>query len=75
MKKEILTQLIENTFAKLAAPAPGTGLYSELKNVILQAFELGSMQGPENEEGNSSNSLFSQQTPAENIFHHTAISR
>jgi hypothetical protein len=75
MKKELLTQLVEKTFAKLATPTPGTGLYSELKNVINQAFELGSHFGPDNEEPDSTNSLFSPQPPAENIFHHTAIAR
>lgn len=75
MKKELLTQLIERAFAKLATPTPGTGLYSELKNVVTQAFELGSKFGPELEDSDSTNSLFSPQPPAENIFHHTAIAR
>ncbi len=75
MKKEMLSQLIEKTFAKLAAPAPGTGLYSELKNVINQAFELGRLPDYENDDSDSSNRLFGTQHPAEKTFHHTAISR
>lgn len=75
MKKELLTQLIEKAFAKLATPTPGTGLYAELKNVVNQAFELGSHFGPEIEDSDSTNSVFSTQPPAENIFHHTAIAR
>ncbi len=75
MKKELLTQLIEKAFAKLATPTPGTGLYSELKNVVTQAFELGSHYGPESEDFDSTNSVFSTQPPAENIFNHTSLAR
>ncbi len=40
MKKEQLSQLIEKTFAKLACPMPGVGLYSELQNALTLAFKL-----------------------------------
>ena len=44
MKKEQLSQLIEKTFAKLACPMPGVGLYSELQKALTLAFELGKEQ-------------------------------
>ena len=71
MKKELLTQLIEKTFAKLAAPAPGTGLYAELKSVIHQAFELGALQQAEDSsEDMYTGNLFAQQHSTENNGQH-----
>lgn len=41
MKEEMLQQLIEKTFADLASPAKGKGLYAEIKKAIIAAYELG----------------------------------
>jgi hypothetical protein len=49
MKKDFLSQLVDKTFAKLACPTPGMGLYNELKKVITLAFELGKGQDDINE--------------------------
>ncbi|MBL7719534.1 MAG: hypothetical protein JNL72_11900 [Flavipsychrobacter sp.] len=75
MNTELLSHLVDQTFAKLSTPAPGTGLYTELKNVISKAFELGKQLGPAEDEINSTISPYSTEPPAETIFHHTAICR
>lgn len=41
MKEEMLKQLIEKTFAKVACPLQGNGLYAELQKAITEAFRIG----------------------------------
>jgi len=45
MKEELLQQLIEKTFNNLASPAKGNGLYTEIRNAILAAYDLGKKTG------------------------------
>jgi hypothetical protein len=41
MKEELIKQLIEKTFAKVACPLQGNGLYSEIQKAIQEAFRIG----------------------------------
>ena len=64
MKKEQLSQLIEKTFAKLACPMPGVGLYSELQKALTLAFEMGKEQEMNLE------SMLSQHLTSESVYQH-----
>lgn len=44
MKEEILKQIVERTFAKLACPLQGNGVYAELQEAIMKAYQLGKSQ-------------------------------
>jgi hypothetical protein len=44
MKEEMLNQLIEKTFAKLACPLQGNGVYSEIQQAVMAAYNLGKRQ-------------------------------
>lgn len=41
MKENILKQLVDNTFLKIACPLNGHGLYAELQNAVLEAYNMG----------------------------------
>jgi hypothetical protein len=41
MKEEILKQIVERTFEKLACPLQGNGVYAELQEAIMAAYDLG----------------------------------
>jgi hypothetical protein len=41
MEKESLKELTERTFAKIASPMEGNGVYAELQRAILNAYMLG----------------------------------
>lgn len=44
MNQETLKELLENTFSKLACPANGHGMYSELERALIEAYNLGKAQ-------------------------------
>ena len=44
MKTNNLKQLLEQTFAKLACPSQGHGMYSELEKALIDAFNMGKAQ-------------------------------
>lgn len=44
MREEILKQLVERTFAKLACPLQGNGVYAEIQQAIMAAYNLGIRQ-------------------------------
>jgi len=44
MKEEILKQLVERTFNKIACPLEGNVVYAELQEAIEMAYELGKKQ-------------------------------
>ncbi len=44
MKEQMLQQLVEKTFAKVACPLHGNGLYAELQKAITEAFTMGEKQ-------------------------------
>ena len=44
MREEILKQLVERTFAKLACPLQGNGVYAEIQQAIMAAYNLGKRQ-------------------------------
>lgn len=44
MQTHDLKQLIEQTFATLACPANGQGMYAELEKALLNAYNLGKAQ-------------------------------
>ena len=44
MREEILKQLVERTFAKLACPLQGNGVYAEIQQAIIAAYNLGKRQ-------------------------------
>jgi hypothetical protein len=41
MKEEMLKQLVERTFNKIACPLEGNGVYAELEEAIKMAYDLG----------------------------------
>lgn len=41
MKEEMLKQLIEKTFNKIACPLEGNGVYAEIQEAIKMAYDLG----------------------------------
>jgi len=41
MKQDIIKELLEKTFAKLACPAQGHGMYSELEKALIEAYNIG----------------------------------
>lgn len=41
MNEDMLKQLVERTFSKLANPAKGFGMYAELQKAIMLAYHLG----------------------------------
>lgn len=41
MQEDMLKQIIENTFARIACPLQGNGIYAELQNAINEAYQLG----------------------------------
>jgi hypothetical protein len=41
MKDNILKQLVDNAFLKIACPLHGNGLYAELQQAIQEAYNLG----------------------------------
>jgi hypothetical protein len=44
MREEMLKQLVEKTFAKLACPLQGNGVYAEIQQAIMAAYNLGKKQ-------------------------------
>ena len=44
MKEELLKQLVEKTFAKLACPLQGNGVYVEIQQAVMAAYNLGKKQ-------------------------------
>lgn len=44
MKEEILKQIIDRTFEKLACPLQGNGVYAEIQEAIMTAYDLGKNQ-------------------------------
>jgi hypothetical protein len=44
MKEDMLKQILENTFARIACPLQGNGMYAELQNAIVAAYNLGKKQ-------------------------------
>lgn len=44
MKEEKLKELVESTFRNIACPLEGKGVYTELQNAILAAYDLGKSQ-------------------------------
>jgi hypothetical protein len=44
MREELLKQLIEKTFAKIACPLQGNGVYAELQKAVMTAYNLGKKQ-------------------------------
>jgi len=44
MKKDTIRELLENTFAKLACPVNGHGMYSVLEKALLEAYNIGKAQ-------------------------------
>jgi hypothetical protein len=49
MQEDMLKQLLENTFAKLACPLHGNGIYAELQNAIIAAYNLGKKRDNQDE--------------------------
>lgn len=47
MKEEMLKQLVEKTFNKIACPLEGNGVYAEIQEAIKTAYDLGK-NGEEN---------------------------
>lgn len=43
-KEELLKQLVEKTFAKLACPLQGNGVYAEIQKAVMDAYDLGKRQ-------------------------------
>ncbi len=43
-KEELLKQLVEKTFAKLACPLQGNGVYAEIQKAVMDAYDLGKKQ-------------------------------
>ena len=41
MKQDIIQELLEKTFAKLACPAQGHGMYAELEKALFEAYNIG----------------------------------
>ncbi|HRO43192.1 MAG TPA: hypothetical protein PL009_10185 [Flavipsychrobacter sp.] len=41
MKQDIIKDLLEKTFSKLACPAQGHGMYSELEKALIEAYNIG----------------------------------
>ena len=41
MKNDILKQLVENTFSKLANPMQGCGVYAEIEKAMMAAYDMG----------------------------------
>lgn len=41
MKQDIIQELLEKTFAKLACPAQGHGMYAELERALKEAYNIG----------------------------------
>ncbi|RYD55815.1 MAG: hypothetical protein EOP56_14730 [Sphingobacteriales bacterium] len=48
MKEEMLKQLVERTFNKIACPLEGNGVYAELQEAIRMAYDLGKGQEENN---------------------------
>jgi len=44
MKEHTLKELLEKTFDKLACPAKGHGMYTELEKALLEAYNMGKAQ-------------------------------
>ncbi|RYZ54180.1 MAG: hypothetical protein EOP49_05735 [Sphingobacteriales bacterium] len=44
MKEHTLKDLLEKTFDKLACPAKGHGMYSELEKALIEAYNMGKAQ-------------------------------
>jgi|GEM_PF-4708600 hypothetical protein len=44
MREELLKQLIEKTFASIACPLQGNGVYAEIQKAVLTAYNLGKRQ-------------------------------
>jgi hypothetical protein len=44
MEEDMLKQLVEKTFAKLASPAHGYGMYAELEKALMEAYNIGKAQ-------------------------------
>lgn len=44
MREELLKQLIEKTFASIASPLHGNGVYSEIQKAVMAAYNLGKRQ-------------------------------
>jgi hypothetical protein len=44
MKQDTLKELIEKTFEKLACPANGHGMYSEIEKALMEAYNIGKAQ-------------------------------
>lgn len=43
-REEILKNLIEKTFANIACPLNGNGLYAELQKAITEAYSIGQLE-------------------------------
>lgn len=41
MKQDIIKDLLEKTFSKLASPAKGHGMYAELEKALMEAYNIG----------------------------------
>ncbi len=44
MQEDMLKQILENTFARIACPLQGNGIYEELQKAITEAYNIGKMQ-------------------------------
>lgn len=44
MQEDMLRQILENTFARIACPLQGNGVYAELQKAIVAAYNLGKKQ-------------------------------
>ncbi|RYE25401.1 MAG: hypothetical protein EOP51_04230 [Sphingobacteriales bacterium] len=44
MKEELLKQLVEKTFNKLACPLQGNGVYAEIQQAVMAAYNMGKRQ-------------------------------
>lgn len=49
MKQKLLREIIERTFAKIACPVEGNGVYAEIKKAIIEAYSLGRFNDEEYE--------------------------
>lgn len=44
MQKDTIKILLEKTFAKLACPSQGHGMYAELEKALFEAYNIGKAQ-------------------------------
>jgi hypothetical protein len=44
MREELLKQLVEKTFASIANPLQGNGVYAEIQKAVIAAYNIGKRQ-------------------------------